>query len=527
MAAVIGRELDLNVLQTLSPTLTIELWLSLCANAAILDVQDNRWYFAHDKLRDHLLEELSAEERPSLHQRAAEAIESVYPDPGKHASILAHLWRVAGNEEKELRYSVLAGQQELANSVYAEGILYLQRSLEVLSALPNTQERVRQELDLQLTLGPAFHATKGFSAPQVKETYARAVELSKKVGNTQQLFSAERGLWLYHALRAEYETARGLAQHLLMVAHSTSKRDHLLQAHHAMWGTLFWPGDITDSEAHSVEGLALYDREEHRSHISLYGGHDSCVCGLGFGSLSLWMLGYPDKALQRSLTALQSAEELAHPHTSGLGLTYATILRQFRRDILGVQTLAESGITLSSEHRFPQWLALGMILQGWARVEQGQREGIAQIQEGLARYENISGGWARTYFLALLTDAHRKVEQPEIALNVLNEALILIASNGERLWEAEAHRLKGELRLTQGVAAVEVEQEFRQAIAFARQRNAKSLELRAVLSLCRLWQQQGKVPEARNRLATIYGWFTEGFEPADLQEAKALLAELS
>lgn len=527
VAAVIGRELDLNVLQTIDPAMGLDEWLATCANAAVLDVQENRWRFAHDKLRERVLEELTASERPALHRRVAEAIEAVYPDATKYAVTLTYLWGIAGDTKKELYYAAAAGRQAVRDSAYEEGIRFLTHALELLSTLVDAQERARQELELLITLGPALHATKGFSAPEVKKTYARAVELCRHLGDTEHIFSAEWGFWLYHALGGEYKTARKLGEHLLTIAHDTSNRAYLMQAHHSMWATLFWPGDIIDSEAHTREGLALYDRKEHRSHIFLFGGHDACVCGLGFGSLSLWMLGYPDQAQQRSLAALQSAKELDHPHTSGLGLTYATILQQFRRDSLQVQGLAEKGIKLSNDHRFPQWLALEMILRGWAQVEEGGKEGIAQIHDGLARYATISAKWAQTYFLALLADAHRKLGQPEPALNILNEVLALIASGGERLWEAEAHRLKGELMLAQGEMTTEVEREFRVAIGFARQRNAKSLELRAVMSLCRLWQQEGRVSEAHNMLAAIYNWFTEGFDTADLLEAKELLNNLS
>ena len=235
------------------------------------------------------------------------------------------------------------------------------------------------------------------------------------------------------------------------------------------------------------------------------------------------MLGYPDQALRRSLEALALAQDVAHPFSLGFALFFAAQLHHHRREVQATQARAEAAITLSRAQGFPTWLANGTILQGWALAAQGQGEaGVAQIRQGLAAHRATGEEIERPYFLALLAEAYGAMGQADEGLAVLAEAFELVTITGERWWEAELHRLKGGLLQS----AEEAETCFRQALAVARHQQAKSLELRAALSLSRLWQQQGKRHEACELLAPIYGWFTEGFDTVDLQEARALLEEL-
>jgi predicted ATPase len=240
------------------------------------------------------------------------------------------------------------------------------------------------------------------------------------------------------------------------------------------------------------------------------------------------VLGYPDQALS-IYEALTLAQELDHPFSLALALHFAALLHHFRREVQAAKERAEALITLSTEQGFPFLLAYGTILRGWALTAQGERaEGIAQIHQGLVVRRALGAEVHRPYFLALLAEAYGEVGQPEEGLTVLVEALALVESTGDRHWEAELHRCKGELLLMQQMQKVgEAEECFRQALDTARRQQAKSLELRAAMSLSRLWQQQGKQEEAHHLLADIYGWFTEGFDTPDLQEAKALLQELA
>jgi predicted ATPase len=243
--------------------------------------------------------------------------------------------------------------------------------------------------------------------------------------------------------------------------------------------------------------------------------------------MSMWMLGYPDQARQSSHKALTLAQEIDHPFSLAWTLAHATIVHQFRREAQAIQERAEALMTLSTEHGFPHWLPYGMILRGWALTAQGAKaEGIAQLRQGLVAHLDTRAGLHRPYFLSLLAEAYGEAGQLEDGLAVLDEALDTVHKTEERNWEAELNRRKGELLLMQqGQKVGEVEKCFRQALEIARRQKAKSLELRAAMSLSRLWQQQRKQKEAHQLLEEIYGWFTEGFDTVDLQEAEALLEE--
>jgi predicted ATPase len=258
----------------------------------------------------------------------------------------------------------------------------------------------------------------------------------------------------------------------------------------------------------------------------------------------LWLLGYPVQALQKSQEAFTLAQELSHPHSLALTLACIAVLHQLRHEGQLTQRWTEAVVALSIEQGFPVWLAWGTILQGWVLAEQGQREeGIAQIRHGLAAYRATGTEMLRSQFLALLAEAHGKMGQADEGLSVLVEALVVADKTGEHFYEAELYRLKGELSLQSGVRSpeseitnpqsptsspqAEAEACFHKAIEIARKQQAKSLELRTVMSLAKLWQRQGRRKEAHSMLAEIYGWFTKGFDTKDLQEAKALLDELT
>ena len=257
------------------------------------------------------------------------------------------------------------------------------------------------------------------------------------------------------------------------------------------------------------------------------------MLGLAFVAMDLWLLGYPDQALARSQAALALAQTLSHPPASASAMIFAAELHLHRREAQPMRELAQATLALATEHGFPFWLAWGTILSGWALAEQGRVvEGIERMQQGLGAYRATGAEFWRSHFLALLAEAYARAGQAEAGLKTLAEALTMADRTEERVYEAELYRLKGQLTLLQPNREAEeagrcdeAEACFLQAIAIARRQNARSLELRAVMALSRLWQQQGKPADARQMLAETYGWFTEGFDTADLQEAKALLAE--
>jgi predicted ATPase len=291
---------------------------------------------------------------------------------------------------------------------------------------------------------------------------------------------------------------------------------------------MFWLGELVPARKHLEQGVALYDPRQHRSHAFVYGQDPGVFCR-SFGAWPIWVLGYPDQALQHIHEALNLAQEFTHPFSLAFALTHAATVHQFRREVQAVRERAEALMTLSGEQGFPYWLVFGTILRGWALTLQEEGvEGIDQMRQGLAAQRATGTEIDRPYFLSLLAEADEKAGQTQEGLTVLNEALDMVNATEERYWEAELLRRKGELLLMQqGQKKEEAEECFQQALDITRRQQAKSLELRAAMSLSRLWQQQGKQKEAHRLLAEIYGWFTEGFDTVDLQEAKALLEELA
>jgi predicted ATPase len=286
-------------------------------------------------------------------------------------------------------------------------------------------------------------------------------------------------------------------------------------------------GAIASAQTHFAQGIALYDPMQQRASAFLHGQDAAVVC-LSRGASVLWLLGYPDQALAQCQQAVTLAQHIVHPYSLCFALCWAAFFHPFRREVRAAQEHAESAITLATEQGFPYWIAFGTILRGWTLAHQGQgKEGIEQITHALTAYHATGAEILRPYCLALLAEAHGIMAQPEAGLTVLVEALALIDTTGERWCEPELYRLKGALLLQQASDnQAEAESCFHHALDIARNQQAKSFELRTATSLARLWQSQGKREEARQVLAEVYNWFTEGFDTADLKDAKALLDEL-
>jgi adenylate cyclase len=336
-----------------------------------------------------------------------------------------------------------------------------------------------------------------------------------------------------------------LGKQLLHLAQSAQDPALLLEAHLALGYTLFHLGELVSARAHLEQTIALYDPEQHRSHAVLY-GRDPGVWSRQYAALARWLLGFPDQALKGSRDALTLAHESARLYSLAFALTLAAVLHQYRREEHAACEQAEATMTLSTEQGFPFWLAMGTIVHGWALAEQGQaEEGIAQMQQSMTAFRAIGTELARPHFLALLTEGYKEMGRVEEGLSALAEALAVVDKTGERWYEVELYRLKGELTLQQWkvesqkskvpnpqplAPSTQVEGEaekcFLKAIEIAQKQQAKSLELRATVSLARLWQSQGKRHAARDMLSVIYNWFTEGVDTADLKEAKALLEDL-
>ena len=503
--------------------------------------------FKHALTQEVTYHSLLLEQRKVLHERTARGIEHLFHEHlEEHYSDLAYHYSRSSATEKAVAYLQRAGQQAAQRSAYAEAVGHLTTALTLLQTLPDVSNRAPQELALQLALAASLQATKGPAASEVERAYVRARELCQRAGETAQLFSVLRGLWVLHHVRAELATARELGEQLLTMAERIQDPAFLLEAHRALGSTLLWQGVFPLARVHLEQGCLLYNPQLHRSLTFLHGGADpgvSCFCE---AARTLWFLGYPDQALQRSQTAISLAQELSDPFSLGFALVFAAGLHQLRREGRAAQMQAEAAIALASEYGFASLLSAATIRRGWALAEQGQtEEGLTQMQLGLTARQTAGAELAQPYFLALQAEVYGQVGQSDKALALLAEALAAVYTTGERRLEAELYRLKGQLVLQSAVrspktptpntqhptpsthAEAEAEACFHKAIEIARQQQAKSLELRATTRLARLWHHQGKTEEASQIVAEIYGWFTEGFDTQDLQEAKTLLQELT
>jgi len=523
-----------------------------------------RYGFVHALYQEVLYERLTATRRMRLHRQIGEREEQGYGERASEiaAELAVHFER-GRDYSRSIQYLQQAAENAFRRSAHQEAITLLTKGLELLKTLPDTPERVRQELVLQTTLGAALTPVKGYSAVEVEQVYARARELCLQVGKTPQLFPVLWGLWAFYLVRAELQTAYELGEQCLTLAQSVHDPAFLLGAQIALGHTSFHMGDFASAHLYEERASVLYNPQQHRSLAFFYNADPGVGC-CSYAALALWLLGYPDQALKKLHQAFILTQGPSHPpHSSAFALAAAVWFHQLRGERQTVEEQAEAVIALSDEQEFPLWLAWGVIFRGWALARQGQgEEGIALLRQGIGAWRATAAEGAQPYWLAMLAEACGLAGQTEEGLSVLAKALEVVDKTGERFYEAELYRLKGELVLKQfgvrgsesreakqkakskrqkakvetnpqsltpnpqGDAEQEAEGYFLKAIEIAREQSAKSWELRAATSLARLWQQQGKQQQAHKLLAEIYHWFTEGFDTKDLQEAKALLAEL-
>jgi predicted ATPase len=485
------------------------------------------YFFKHALIQEAAYQSLLKSTRQQYHQRTAQVLGAQFPEMVEtQPELMAHHYTEAGLVEQAIPYWQRAGQQVLQRSANLEAVRHLTKGLELLAMLPETPAGAQQELDLQIALGPALMATMGFAAPEVEQTYARARALCARVGDTPQRFQTLRGLWGFYHNRGALPTARELGEQLYRLAQCEAAPTHLLEAHAALGNTLFFLGEYAAARTHLEQGIALTDPVAERAQALRHGLAPGVVC-LAVAARTLWCLVYPAQAIRRGQEAL--AQALAHPASLAAARHWAAWLHLYRREAAMVQAQADALLTLATARGFALQVGFGTCWQGWALAIQGQGEaGLALLRQGMAAILGTGQTLARAFCRVLLAEAAGHVGQVEDGLRLLAEAVTVLEANGQGDLLAEAHRLQGALLLRQAIPdAVQAEACFQQALDVSRRQQAKSWELRAAISLSRLWQQQGKPEEARELLTSVYGWFTEGFDTADLQEAKALLDEWS
>ena len=466
--------------------------------------------------------------RLRLHRQIGEWQEHAYGEQAREvaAELAVHFER-GRDSRRAVQYLQQAAENAAQRHAHQEVTALVTKGLALLATLPETAARAQQELDLQLALGPALMTTKGPAAPEVDQTYARARALCAQVGETPQLFPTLRGLWRFYLNRGTLQTARELGEQLVRLAQGAAAPTSLPEAHAALGTTLFYVGDYVTALTHIEQGFTRTALTAQQA-LGLHHGEAPGVRCLALAAWTLWCLGFPTQALRRGQEALAQAQAFAHPYSLAMAQHWLISVHHCRREVPAIQAQAAVLLTLATAQQFPLYVGHVTYWQGWALAMQGQGEsGIVQLRQGMDVVLATGQTVVRPFCLILLAEAMEHAGQIDEGLRVIAEALVAIEASGRYELLAEAYRLHGALRLCQAVPdAHQVEACFQQALAIARRQQAKSWELRAAMSLSRLWQQQGKQDEARALLAPIYGWFTEGFDTADLQEAKALLVAL-
>jgi class 3 adenylate cyclase len=486
--------------------------------------------FKHALTHEVAYGSLLGERRRALHARIVEAIERLYADRlGEQVERLAGHAVRGEIADKAVTYLHDAGAKAVRRSANGEAVAYFTQALELLDRWPDGPERERQELRLLLALGPALQMARGFGAPEVGRTYARASELAEAFGQPAEHFQALWGRWLFTTTgRGDYAEGRRIADALIALGERLGDRALRLEAHHAMAPTTLWGGEPEATRRHCEQGIALYDIEQHRSLAFLYGGHDPGVCCRMHSAVALWVLGYPALALERTRSGLALARELAHAGTVVNALPFAVLVHQLVGDSATLADLVASMMAMSTDHGLRQWLAFGRVFEGWIGAGPDGVGGIDRIRSGIGEYRAMGNSLWVPAFHGLLAEVCLKHGATAEGMATIAEALDMAEASGAHLWTPEFHRLRGDLLLAgAGADEASAEAAFRQAIDGARAQRARSWELRAAVSLSRLWQRQGRREEARGLVGEIHGWFTEGFDTADLAAARRRLDELA
>ena len=483
---------------------------------------DAEYTFKHALVQDAAYGTLLRSRRQQLHARIAATLEDQFPEVvTTQPALLARHCAEAGLAEKAVAYWLKAGRQAMAGSAMTEAVAQLRKGLDVLNNLPDGPRRRQQELDLLLALRPALAFTKGLSAPDVGETISRARALAEQLNLPEYLVRLSFGQWAFHLGRSEHKLALSLAEQIEKIAEAQNDVSAQLRGRRANGLTRLHLGEF-------VAARALLDRchglaDAHRG-VGAGLAEDPYATMLACLAVTLAHLGYIDQSRLRLEEALTETRRLRHAQTLAGVLLYANWIAWITRSPeLG--RYAEQFLAISTEYRFPFHFGYATAMRGASMIAFGQaHEGVTLLTQGLEALRGTGTVISTPFVLMWLAEAYAKVRQPADGLNCLAEAAQIIETTHERCYEAELHRLRGDLLNAAGDLSA-AERSYHQALAVAKLQTAKLLELQASLSLARLWCKQNRRGEAHDLLAPIYGWFTEGFDMPDLKEAKALLEE--
>ena len=546
LGAALGRDFSDELLRAVSPfnDETLQQEIDRLIEAELLyrrGLPPNIQYmFKHALIQEAAYYSMLRSQRQKYHKKIAEVLEKKFPETADmHPELLAQHYTAAGLTERAIEYWQSAGHHANQRWAYVEAIEHLRKGLDLLKTLPASPIRSQKELNLLALLGVAFAVVKGYGK-ELEQTYLRAQQLCDRLEATPHLFSVLQGLFLINFYRADLKKAKHFGEQLLRQARILNDAEAIKVAHYELLAVSYWQGDFIAARSHVDRGMSITgsQRQSLQDYYEgfLYSTSELNVVYRGYWGRTLWMLGFPDQALNTAREALAMAQKLDVPHRVAQSWISSAIIHIFRRDSLAALKQADYALELLTGHDFPQWLSLATVVRGWAVVDQcvvhdegmeQSKEGLSQIQQGISTMRRSGIDALLPTFLSFLADSCGKLGRYEEGINVLSEVIELMHATGVSSNEPEVHRLRGKYILGQTGDQDEAETCYLQALELARLQNARSLELRAATSMAGLWLKQNKQIEARTLLSEIYGWFTEGFDTADLKDAKALLDELS
>ncbi|MGZ4966375.1 MAG: ATP-binding protein, partial [Chthoniobacterales bacterium] len=531
IAAVIGREFSYDLLSAASQIDEGEMQsaLSLLEDADIIYRVGIspfvRFAFKHALLRDAIYDSLLRSKKQQIHSDIAVILERDYPELVENQpEVLAHHHQEAGNHQLAIRCWLESGQRAFVRSANVEAIASYRSALQLLSALPETPDRNRQEIDIQLALGIPLIAVQGYASAETREAFSRARALCLKLGNIPEYFQALFGLWGHSWMSGKNDDALRMADEFMSRARALSETVPLMMAHRVLGSTLLTVGDFQSSTDHFENAVRLSSQGKEPLY-NLYMVEPQAA-SLLLLSWDLWFLGYPDRSLARVSEALDLAQELGHPYTIAFAHYMTSVVHLLRGDAVRAFEAAETSLAISQEQRFSLYAILSRISRGRAGGDLGRvEEARAEIALGIDQARRHGVGFMLPMMESWLADMHAKTGENEYALSIVEAALTNIG-NG-RSWEAELHRQRAQLLLALDPSKVgEAESHLKKSIDVARSQSAKSLELRAVTSLAELWRTQKRSKEAHVLLEPVLRWFEEGADTVDLMRARNALSTL-
>jgi predicted ATPase/class 3 adenylate cyclase len=535
VAACIGREFShpLLAVVTALPEAMLLTALERLASAELVfrrgDPPDATYTFKHALVRDAARESLLKSQRRHLHARIAAALEEHFPEwAGREPELVAQHCAEAQQTERAVAYWLKAGERAAGRSANLEAISHLTKGLEALAVLPESTERDRRELALRLAIGTPLIAVRGYAAPETGAAFARARALCERLGEAEPLVATLSGEFVFHFVLGDHGMMRRLVDEIRRVGGRMPDPVVRLAGHRVAGITAMHAGALAEARSEFEAILSAYDPRRHRS-LPVHYVHDPQVSALTYLAPVLWLMGFPEQARRSAAAAFECAAELDQANLMAHVRCFAGAgLEELLRALPAVRAQADAIVELADRYSLHYWRLNGRILQGWAMAQEGDVErGVTLMRQSLADRHALGVSWYQVHFLCLLAATHAELAEAAPGLDVVADARRLIARSGEHLWESELDRIEGLLRQVQGAAASDVEACFLRASALSREQGARALELRAAMSLARLWAEQGRQREAHDLLASVYGWFTEGFDTPDLVDAKALLEALA